>query len=123
MQSKTQTIHDAAFRATLEDAIATVEPFSAQVTRTCARRASGGERRSESSADGHTAVVEVDMRGKERPLPEKRIDRITTATGGIAARHPGFFVGEAGSISSGKALQRLTRSGASSRRQESGPCR
>ena len=34
----------------------------------------------------------------------KRIDRITTATGKIAGRHTGFFVGEAGSISSGKAL-------------------
>ena len=55
------------------------------------------------TADGRTAMVEFDMRGTQKAA-EKRIDKITAATGKIASRHPGFFVGEAGSISSGKAL-------------------
>ncbi len=101
VQSKTQTIHDAAFRATVEDAIATVEPFSARFTNLRSPLLAANSE--QVSADGHTAMVEFDMRGKEADA-EKRIDPITKATGKIAARHPGFFVGEAGSISSGKAL-------------------
>ncbi len=55
------------------------------------------------SADGHTAMVQFDMKGDNK-LATKRIDAVTTATAGVAKRHPRFFVGEAGSISSGKAL-------------------
>ncbi len=101
VQSKTRTIHDPAFRATVEDAIATVEPFSGRFTNL--RSPLLAANAEQVSADGHTAMVEFDMRGKEADA-EKRIDPITKATGKIAARHPGFFVGEAGSISSGKAL-------------------
>jgi RND superfamily putative drug exporter len=36
-----------------------------------------------------------------------RIDPLTTATKAVADRHPGFYVGEAGSISSGKALDAM----------------
>src|SRR5262249_59453955 len=66
-------------------------------------------------ADGHAARVEFDMRGTQK-VAEKRIDAITTATGKIQSRHPGYFVGEAGSISSGKALNdafnsQLTKAG------------
>jgi uncharacterized membrane protein YdfJ with MMPL/SSD domain len=101
VQSKTKTIHDPAFRAAVEDAIATVEPFSTRFTNL--RSPLLAANAEQVSADGHTAMVEFDMRGKEADA-EKRIDPITKATGKIAARHPGFFVGEAGSISSGKAL-------------------
>ncbi len=101
VQSKTETIHAPAFRATVEDAIATVKPFSARFTNL--RSPLVAANAEQVSADGHTAMVEFDMRGKE-VAAEKRIDPITNATGKIATRHPGFFVGEAGSISSGKAL-------------------
>ena len=41
---------------------------------------------------------------QRRTSPRSGSTRSPTATGKIAGRHPGFFVGEAGSISSGKAL-------------------
>jgi RND superfamily putative drug exporter len=99
VQSKTQTIHDPAFRATVADVIATVKPFAAVYT----NLRSPLDHADQVTADGHTAMVEFNMRGTEK-VAEKRIDKITTATGKIQARHPGYFVGEAGSISSGKAL-------------------
>jgi RND superfamily putative drug exporter len=99
VQSKTQTIHDPAFRAAVADVTATVEPFAAEYK----NFRSPLEHADQVTADGHTAMVEFDMRGTQKQA-EKRIDAITTATGKIEARHPGFFVGEAGSISSGKAL-------------------
>ncbi len=101
VQSKQFTIHDPAFRSTVRDAVAAVGPFGA-ITKNLRSPLAPGHA-DQVSADGHTAMVEFDMRGTQS-VAEKRIDRITTATGKIAGRHPGFFVGEAGSISSGKAL-------------------
>src|SRR6185437_13548350 len=100
VQSTTQTIKDASFRATINDAIRTVEPFAASYE----NFRSPIDHPDQVSADGRAAMVEFDMRGTQK-VAEKRIDRITAATEKIQARHPGFFVGEAGSISSGKALQ------------------
>ena len=99
VQSKSSTIDDAAFRATVADVTATVKPFAAEYKNF---RSPLGHA-DQVTADGRTAMVEFDMRGTQKQA-EKRIDGITTATGKIQARHPGFFVGEAGSISSGKAL-------------------
>jgi RND superfamily putative drug exporter len=99
VQSKTQTIHTAAFRATIADVIATVKPFSAEYT----NFRSPLDHPDQVTADGRTAMVEFDMRGTQK-VAENRIDKITAATGKIQGRHAGFFVGEAGSISSGKAL-------------------
>jgi RND superfamily putative drug exporter len=101
VQSTSSTIADPAFRATVRDAIATVKPFDTRYTNL--RSPLDPAHADQVSADGHTAMVEFDMRGEQK-VAEKRIDAITKATDGIAARHPGFFVGEAGSISSGKAL-------------------
>jgi putative drug exporter of the RND superfamily len=101
VQSKTQTVHDAAFRSTVADALATVKPYAADYKNL--RSPLDPAHADQVTADGHTAMVEFDMRGTSK-VAEKRIDPITGATGKIAARHPGFFVGEAGSISSGKAL-------------------
>jgi uncharacterized membrane protein YdfJ with MMPL/SSD domain len=101
VQSKTSTIDSAAFRSTVNDVVATVSPFHAIIKnlRTPLDAANAGQ----VSADKHTAMVEFDMKGTEK-VATSRIDAITAATGKIAARHPGFFVGEAGSISSGKAV-------------------
>src|SRR3954447_3494093 len=101
VQSKVFTIEDQDFRAAVKDAIATVEPFHARYKNF--KSPLDPAHSDQVSADGHTAMVEFDMRG-ELKAAQKRIDPITKATDGIAARHPGFFVGEAGSISSGKAL-------------------
>src|SRR5579863_1741645 len=99
VQSKTSTIHDPAFRAVIADTLATIKPFAATYTNLLSPLAHPDQ----VSADGHAAMVEFDMKGTNT-VATKRIDKITAATGTIASRHPGFFVGEAGSISSGKAL-------------------
>jgi RND superfamily putative drug exporter len=101
VQSKSLTIRDAAFRATVADALATVRPFARYYKNLRSPLAPANA--DQVSADGRTAMVEFDMRGTQ-DLATSRIDAITAATGKIEARHPGFFVGEAGSISSGKAL-------------------
>ena len=58
------------------------------------------------STDRHAAMVQWDMKG-EKKAAEKKIDAIVAATDRVAARHPSFTIGEAGSISSGKALDKL----------------
>ena len=113
MQSKTLTIARPGLPGDGRGCDRDGEAVRGRFTRTCARRSSATA--DQVSADGHTAMVEFDMRGKQ-DVAEKRIDPITTATGKIAGRHPGFFVGEAGSISSGKALndafnQQLAKAG------------
>ncbi|HEY4346768.1 MAG TPA: MMPL family transporter [Gaiellaceae bacterium] len=107
VQSNTLTIHDAAFRAVVNDAVATVKPFSA-ITKNL-RSPLDPAHADQVSADGKTAMLEFDMKGKQKVALD-RIDPITKATGKLAARHPGFFVGEAGSISSGKALNKAFNS-------------
>jgi RND superfamily putative drug exporter len=46
------------------------------------------------------------MTGKLKSA-EKRIDPLTKAVGSVASRHPGLYVGEAGAVSSDKALNKL----------------
>ena len=46
------------------------------------------------------------MKGNSKAAT-KNIDALTTAAAGVAKAHPSFYVGEAGSISSGKALDKL----------------
>jgi RND superfamily putative drug exporter len=58
------------------------------------------------SQDGHAAMVQWDMRG-EKKAAEKKIDAILATTETVAGRHPSFTIGEAGSVSSGKALDKL----------------
>ncbi len=81
VQSKTQTIRDAAFRATVADALATVKPFAADYKNL--RSPLEPAHADQVTADGHTAMVEFDMRGTSK-VAEKRIDKITTATGKIS---------------------------------------
>ncbi len=100
VQSKTYTVRDAAFRSVVNDVIGTVQPFT---TIKNLRSPYAPGRAAQVSADGHTAMVEWDMKGTNK-VATKRIDALTKATDGVAKRHPGFYVGEAGSISSGKAL-------------------
>ena len=100
VQSKTHKASDPAFRAVVNDVLGTVQPFT---TIKNLRSPYAPGRAAQISADGHTAMVEWDMKGTNK-VATKRIDALTKATDGVAKRHPGFYVGEAGSISSGKAL-------------------
>ncbi len=51
-------------------------------------------------------MVTFDMKG-DNEVATKNIDAITAATEKVAKAHPDFYVGEAGSISSGKALDEM----------------
>jgi len=58
------------------------------------------------SDDRSTAMVTFDMKGKYDDAT-KKIDPIEAAVAKVGAAHPGFYVGEAGAISSGKALDKM----------------
>jgi uncharacterized membrane protein YdfJ with MMPL/SSD domain len=100
VQSKTLTAQAPAFRAVVNDVVNAVKPFS---TIKNLRSPYEAGRADQISADGHTAMVEWDMKG-DSDLATKRIDALTKATAGVQKAHPSFYVGEAGSISSSKAL-------------------
>jgi uncharacterized membrane protein YdfJ with MMPL/SSD domain len=100
VQSKTLTAQSSAFRAVVDDVVSTVKPFT---TIENLRSPYDPGRADQISADGHTAMVEWDMKG-DNDYATKRIDALTKATAGVQKAHPDFYVGEAGSISSGKAL-------------------
>jgi RND superfamily putative drug exporter len=62
--------------------------------------------RDQVSRGGHTALVEWDMNGQLKAA-EKHIDPLTSAVARVATRHQAFYIGEAGSVSSSKALDKL----------------
>ncbi len=103
VQSKHATIADPEFRAAIDDVARTVAPL-ANVHNL--RWPHGRAHRDQVSRDGRTALVEWDMSGKLKAA-EKQIDPLTAAVGSAAARHPGFYIGEAGAASSDKALTKL----------------
>jgi len=99
MQSKT-SVSDPAFRAVVNDVVRTVTPFTTIENLRSPYQAGHADQISE---DGHSAMVEWNMKG-DSTVATKRIGKLTAATASVAKAHPGFYVGEAGSISSGKAL-------------------
>ena len=103
IQSKALTIDARAFRATVDDVVGAVKPFT---TIKNLRSPLDAGHADQISADGHTALVEWDMKGDYK-LATAHIDAITAATDKVAKAHPSFYVGEAGSISSGKALDKM----------------
>jgi RND superfamily putative drug exporter len=103
VQSKRQTIADPAFRQTVGAVVAAVSPFD---TVHHLRSPLAAANRTQVSRDGHTALVEWDMAGTVKEA-EKHIDPLTGAVAGVARTHPGFYVGEAGAVSSEKALNKL----------------
>jgi RND superfamily putative drug exporter len=103
IQSKRLTIKDAAFRSTVADVVQTVKPFK---TITNLRSPLDPAYRDQISKDGRTVMVEWNMKG-DASVAKKNIDALTTATAKVAKARPDFYVGEAGSTSSGKALDKL----------------
>ena len=101
IQSKTLTVTSPAFRAVVGDVVRTVAPFH-----TIHNLRSPFSHGDQVSHDGRTALVEWDMNGTLKAA-EKRIDPLTSAVASVAKSHPGFYVGEAGSASSDKALTTL----------------
>jgi len=101
IQSGHLTAGTPAFRAVINDVTRTVAPFAAVHNLT-----SPLAHRDQVSRDRRTALVEWDMSGKLKAA-EKQIDPLTSAVASVAAAHPGFYVGEAGAVSSAKAVGKL----------------
>ena len=100
VQSTTLRAGAPAFRAVVHDVVSAVRPFKTIENLRSPYDAGRGDLISQ---DGHTALVEFDMKGTNEAAT-RRIDALTASTAKVAKAHPGFYVGEAGSISSGKAL-------------------
>ena len=112
IQGKSLKVTDPAFRAAVDDVVRTVSSFKS--VKDVASPLSP-DHTDLVSADGHTALVQWEMKGTDKQA-EKRIDPITTATAAVADRHPSLYVGEAGAVSSNKALnaefnKQLTQAG------------
>ena len=95
-----------AFRAAIGDVVRTVGPMTNVHN---LRWPDGRANLDQVSRDGHTALVEWDMNGKLKAA-EKQIVPLTAAIAAVAKRHPAFYVGEAGAVSSSKALENLFNS-------------
>jgi putative drug exporter of the RND superfamily len=106
IQSKTKTVDDPAFRATIDEAVDVLSGFE-KVDKMQSPLRSGNE--GQISADGHAALISFSPSGSydEAAL---YIDTITDAVGDVQKAHPDFYVGEAG-VSTKKAVQKLVNSG------------
>jgi uncharacterized membrane protein YdfJ with MMPL/SSD domain len=103
VQSKRLTFKDAAFRSTVEDVVRTVKPFT---TIKNLRSPLDPGHRDLISKDGRTVMVQWEMKGDDT-LAQKNVDALTAATAKVAKANPGFYLGEAGWASSGKAFDKL----------------
>ena len=103
IQNKALIARDPAFRAAVDDVVAGVRPFTAIEN---LRSPFDAGHADQISKDGHTVMVEWEMKG-DYDTATGRIDAITAATDKVAKAHPAFYIGEAGSISSGKALDKM----------------
>jgi RND superfamily putative drug exporter len=103
VQSKTKTVNDPAFRAAVNDVARSVAPYGAIKN---LRTPYQDGHADQISKDGHTAMVLWEMKGTLDHAKTK-IDAITATTDKVASRHPSFYIGEAGSVSSGKALDAM----------------
>jgi uncharacterized membrane protein YdfJ with MMPL/SSD domain len=102
VQSKTLTADAPAFRAVVRDVVRTVGSHST-IEKLQSPYDPGHS--DQVSKDRHTVQVSWQMKGDET-VAQKNVDALTTGTAAVAERHPGFFVGEAGAASSGKALDK-----------------
>ncbi len=103
VQSSTKTVKDPAFRATIKDVESTIAGNAAIKN---VRSPLDPAHADQVSKDGHSAMVLWDMKGTYENAKPK-IDGIVSAVGQAADRHPAFYVAEAGSVSSGKALDKM----------------
>src|SRR2546426_1938032 len=103
VQSSSKTIQDLAFRATIQDVESTIAGNAAIKN---VRSPLDPAHADQVSKDGRSAMVVWDMKGTYDNAKPK-IDGIVSAVGQAADRHPAFYVAEAGSVSSGKALDKM----------------
>jgi RND superfamily putative drug exporter len=103
VQSTKLSVNAAAFRSTVNDVVGAVKDNPNIKNLKSPYAAGNGDQVSD---DRSTAMVTFDMKGKYDDAT-KKIDAIEAEVAKVAAAHPGFYVGEAGAISSGKALDKM----------------
>jgi uncharacterized membrane protein YdfJ with MMPL/SSD domain len=106
IQSKKQTIRDPRFQGVVRDTIAAVEPHHGVYSDLKSPLAGHPD---QISKDGHTALVEFTMNGTDDQA-KKAIGPVLASTEAVQRAHPDFYVAQAGSISTGKALDKLFNS-------------
>jgi MMPL family len=100
VQSSSKTVSDPQFRATVNDVVAAVKHNSAIKNIKSPLNPANSDQVSKGS---RTAMVTWEMKGKYDHAKTK-IDAIEAAVTKVGDRHPAFSVGEAGAVSSQKAL-------------------
>jgi uncharacterized membrane protein YdfJ with MMPL/SSD domain len=103
VQSSKLTINATAFRSTVNDVVAAVEHNPAVKNVKSPYDPANGD---QVSPDRNTAMVTFEMKGKYDDAKNK-IDPIMAAVDKVADRHAGFYVGEAGAVSSHKAIDKM----------------
>ena len=106
VQSRTKTATDPSFRAVVNDAVTALDDFP-QVTKLRSPLAPGNE--GQISADGHSALIQYTPSGSYDDAVAY-IDSITAAVNRVQKANPGYYVDEAGSASTGKALDEMFNS-------------
>jgi len=103
VQSGTRTVDDAAFRAVVNDALVALRGFD-EVTKLRSPLTAGNE--GQISEDRHSALIQFSPEGSYDEAVTY-IDSITAATEKVQEENPGYYVGQAGSASTGKALDEM----------------
>jgi RND superfamily putative drug exporter len=103
VQSETSTFADPAFWRVVGEAVAALRGFD-QVEELRSPLAPGNA--GQVSAEGHSALIQFTPRG-DFDEAVTTIDEITAATAEVQEENPGFVVAQAGSVSTGKALEEL----------------
>jgi uncharacterized membrane protein YdfJ with MMPL/SSD domain len=103
VQSAGRTVDDPAFRATVNDVVRAVKGNPAIKNLKSPLDPANSD---QISNDRRTVMVTWDMKGTYDAAKTK-IDAIQGSVAGVVHRHPGFYVGEAGAVSSGKALDKM----------------
>jgi uncharacterized membrane protein YdfJ with MMPL/SSD domain len=103
IQGTGTTVTSPAFRAAVNDVVHSVAPFKTIKNLHSPLDPAYAD---QVSPDGRTALVEWQMKGSA-DVAKTHIDAITSKVDSAAKRHPSLYIGEAGSISSGKALDKM----------------
>ena len=106
VQSKTKTARQPAFHAVVNDAITTLESRP-QVSKLRSPYTKGNE--GQISPDGHSVLIQFSPKGSYDEAV-KYIDTVTAATAAVQTANPDYLVVEAGSASTGKALDEMFNS-------------
>jgi uncharacterized membrane protein YdfJ with MMPL/SSD domain len=103
VESRTRTADDPQFRAVVNEAIVALERFP-EVTELQSPFAPGNA--GQISKDGHAVLIQFTPEGTYEDAVAY-IDSITAATTDVQDANPDFYVGQAGSTSTGKALEAM----------------